>query len=103
MTTTEDRLAQALESAIEDLEFRMDAASIDFDVYRSPNASQRVVVFAEGERLAYVTVEPSWDGEADVFVDIYGVAPDGTECRMCGDLSVDAAISYIINARTSEN
>ena len=84
--------------AIEALEFRLDVTSIDFDVYCSPNASQCVIVFAEGEWLAYVTAEPSWDGEADVFVDIYGLTPDGAERRMCGDLSVDAAISYITNA-----
>lgn len=98
MIATEDRLVATLREAVDNFEFALDAASIDFDVYRSPNASQRVIVFAEGERLAYVTAEPSWDGEVDVFVDIYGVAADGAECRMCGDLSVDAAVTYITNA-----
>lgn len=98
MTTTEDRLMQALESAVENLEFALDAASIDFDVQDSPNTNQYIIVFAEGERLAYVTAELSWDGAPAVFVDIYSADADGAEHWVCGDLSADEAITYITNA-----
>nr|DAK12952.1 MAG TPA: hypothetical protein [Caudoviricetes sp.] len=98
MATSEDRLAQALESTMEDLEFGLDAASIDFDVMTSPNTNQYIIIFAEGERLAYVTAELSWDGVPAVFVDIYSVDADGAERWVHGDLSADAAITYITNA-----
>lgn len=98
MTTAEDRLAQALESAVENLEFMLDAASVDFDVQGSPNANQYIIVFAEGERLAYVTAEPSWDGEPLVLVDTYSVDANGMELWMRGGLSIDEAVTYIANA-----
>lgn len=95
MATTEDRLAYALDSAMDNLEFALDAASVDFEVTTSPNTNQYIVSFAEGERLAYVTAEFSGDDEPMVFVDIYGVALSGAEWWICGDLSVDAAALYI--------
>ena len=98
MSIATDRLADALETAIGDLEFSLDAASIDFEIMTSPNVNQYIVVFAEGERLAYVTADLSWDGEPMVFVDIYSVDADGVENWVHGDLAVDAAIPYIINA-----
>lgn len=98
MINTEDRLTQALESAVDNLEFSLDAASIDFDVQDSPNTNQYIIVFAEGSRLAYVTAELSWDDEPLVFVDIYSVDAYGAEDWVCGDLSVDSAVSYIVNA-----
>lgn len=98
MSIATDRLADALETAVEDLEFSLDAASIDFEIMTSPNVNQYIVVFAEGERLAYVTADLSWDGEPMVFVDIYSVDADGVENWVHGDLAVDAAIPYIINA-----
>lgn len=98
MTTTEDRLAGALESAVEDLELSLEAASIEFDTFTSANSSQYVIVFAEGERLAYITAEANEDDMPVVFVDIYGVAPDGAERWICGDLSVDVAALYIAGA-----
>lgn len=98
MITAEDRLAHALDSAMDNLEFALDAASIDFEVITSPNISQYIVSFAEGERLAYVTAEFSWDGEPAIFVDIYRVDDDGGERWVCGGMSIDAAIPYIINA-----
>ena len=101
MATTDDRIAQALESAMEDLEFMLDAASIDFDILDSPNINQYIIAFAEEERPAYVTAELSWDGEPAIFVDIYRVDDDGGEFWVCGDMSVDAAITYITNALTS--
>lgn len=48
MTATDDRIAQALGSAMEDLEFMLDAASIDFDILDSPNINQYIIAFAEG-------------------------------------------------------
>nr|DAV09681.1 MAG TPA: hypothetical protein [Caudoviricetes sp.] len=96
MTATEDRLAYALDSAMDNLEFALDATSIDFEVATSPNTNQYIVFFAEGEQLAYVTAELSRYGEPTIFVDIYRVAADGGERWVCGDMSVDAAILYII-------
>lgn len=98
MTATDDRIAQALESAMEDLEFMLDAASIDFDILDSPNINQYIIVYAEGERRAYVTAELSWDDSPMVFVDIYSVDADGGERWGHGDLSCDEAVAYIVNA-----
>lgn len=98
MATTEDRLADALETAVEDLEFRLDAAGADFEVTSSPNTNQYIVVYADGARRAYVTAELSWDGNPMVFVDIYSVDADGEESWVHGDLSVSEALTHIINA-----
>ena len=98
MIAAEDRLAYVLDSAMDNLEFALDAASIDFEVITSPNTSQHIVSLAEGERLAYVTAELSWDDTPMVFVDIYSVNADGEERWVHGDLTIDEAIPYIINA-----
>lgn len=98
MATTEDRLADALETAVEDLEFRLDAAGADFEVTSSPNTNQYIVVYADGARHAYVTAELSWDGNPMVFVDIYSVNADGEERWVYGDLSASDAIAHIVNA-----
>ena len=97
MIATENRLAHALDSAMDNLEFALDAASVDFEFIASPNTSQYIIVYAEGERRAYVTAELSWDDKPIVFVDIYSVDADGGERWVCGDLSIDAAVLYIIN------
>lgn len=98
MITAEDRLAYVLDSAMDNLEFALDAASIDFEVATSPSTNQYIVLFAEGERLAYITAELSGDGEPAIFVDIYRVDDDGGERWVCGDMSIDAAILYIADA-----
>lgn len=98
MIATEDRLAHALETAVEDLEFALDSASLEFEAMTSPNANQYIIVYAEGERRAYVTAELSWDDKPIVFVDIYSVDADGGEHWVCGDMSIDAAILYIADA-----
>lgn len=98
MITTEDRLADTLETEVEDLEFRLDAAGMDFEITTSPNTNQYIVVFADGERHAYVTAELSRDGTPMVFVDIYSVDADGEESWVHGDLSVRDSIAYIVNA-----
>lgn len=98
MIATEDRLAHALDSAMDNLEFALDAASVDFEFIASPNTSQHIVSFAEGERLAYVTAELSGDGEPAISVDIYRVDADGGERWVCGDMSIDAAVLYIADA-----
>lgn len=95
MITTEDRLTAALESAVENLEFTLDAASVDFDVETSPNTNQYIVIFADGARHAYVTAEYSWDDTPMVFVDIYSVDEDEQEEWVHGDLSVNDAAPYI--------
>ena len=98
MISTEDRLAYALETAVEDLEFRLDTAGVDFEVTASPNVNQYIIVFAGGARRAYVTAELSWDDTPMAFVDIYSVNADGGERWVCGDMSVDAAVLYIADA-----
>ena len=98
MIATEDRLADTLETAVEDLEFRLDEAGVDFEVTTSPNTNQYIVAYADGERHAYVTSELSWDDTPMVFVDIYSVDADGEESWVHGDLSVIDAITYIVNA-----
>lgn len=98
MIDTEDRLSEALETAVEDLEFRLDAAGVDFEVTSSPNTNQYIVVYADGARHAYVTAEFSWDGNPMVFVDIYSVNADGEESWVHGDLSVSEALTHIVNA-----
>jgi hypothetical protein len=95
MIATEDRLADALECAIEGLGFSLDAASIDFEVTASPDTNQYIIILANGKRHAYVTAELSWDGNPMVFVDIYSVAADGDERWVHGDLEVDDAVPYI--------
>ena len=98
MIAAEDRLADTLETAVEDLEFRLDMAGVDFEVTTSPNTNQYIVVFADGERHAYVTAELSWGDTPMVFVDIYSVDADGEEIWVCGDLSVGDATTHIVNA-----
>ena len=98
MIATEDRLVATLESAVEDLEFRLDEAGVDFEVITSPNTNQYTVAYADGARHAYVTAELSWDDTPVVFVDIYSVDADGEERRVCGDLSMSDALTYIVNA-----
>lgn len=98
MIATEDRLVATLESAVEDLEFRLDEAGVDFEVTTSPNTNQYIVAYAGGARRAYVTADLSWDGEPMVFVDIYSVDADGEENWVHGDLSVSDALTHIVNA-----
>lgn len=98
MIAAEDRLADTLETAVEDLEFRLDVADVDFEVTSSPNTNQYIVIFADGARRAYVTAELSWDDNPMVFVDIYSVNADGEEIWAHGDLSVSDAITHIVNA-----
>lgn len=98
MINAEDRLAHALEDAIEDLGFSLDAASVDFEFETSPNTNQYIIVYANGERHAYVTAETSVHGAPVVFVDIYSVDADGEENWVHGDMAVAEAIPYIINA-----
>lgn len=98
MIANEDRLAHALESAVEEFEFTLDAESIDFQATDSPNTNQYIIVFADGARRAYVTSELSWDDTPMVFVDIYSVDAYGEESWMHGDMSVSEAITYIVNA-----
>lgn len=98
MIATEDRLNHALETTIEDLEFALDSASLEFEVMASPNTNQYIVVYAEGERRAYVTAELSWDDKPIVFVDIYSVDADGGERYERGDMTVTEAATCIINA-----
>ena len=98
MIDTEDRLAHALETAVDDIEFSLDAASVDFETMTSPNTNQYIIVYAEGERHAYVTAEMHAYGVPAAFVDIYSVNADGEESWGRGDMTVTEAIPYIIGA-----
>lgn len=97
MIDTNGRLAHALEAAIEDLEFGLDAASLEFEVMASPNANQYIIAYADGERHAYVTAELVRHGIPAVFVDVYSVSADGDERWVLGDMTVAEAATYIIN------
>lgn len=98
MITNEDRLAHALESAIEDLEFSLDSASLEFEVMTSPNTNQYIIAYADGERHAYVTAELVGNGIPAVFVDVYSVSADGDERWVLGDMTVVEAAAYITGA-----
>ena len=98
MSSVNERIALTLEEALDTLEFALDAASVDYQTCDTPNVNQYSLIFAEGERLAYVTAELSGDGEPAIFVDIYRVDDDGGERWVCGDMSIDAAILYIAEA-----
>lgn len=98
MINAEGRLALALEDAIEGFDFSLDAASVDFEVETSPNTNQYIIVYADGERHAYVTAETFAHGVPVVFVDICSVDADGDERWVCGDMTVAEAIPYIVNA-----
>ena len=98
MIANDDHLVATLETAVEDLEFSLDAAGVDFEVITSPNTNQYIIAFADGERHAYVTAELSWDDTPMVFVDIYSVDACGEENWVGGDLSVSDAVTYIVNA-----
>lgn len=98
MSSVNERIALTLEEALDTLEFALDAASVDYQTCDTPNVNQYSLIFAEGERLAYVTAELSRDGEPAIFVDIYRVDDDGGERWVCGDMSIDAAILYIAEA-----
>lgn len=98
MSSVNERIALTLEEALDTLEFALDATSVDYQTCDTPNVNQYSLIFAEGARIAYITAEESWDGEPAVFVDIYIVGADGTEHWVCGDMSVDEAVSCITNA-----
>lgn len=98
MATTDEQITHALESAVEELDFALDAASIEFEIVTSPNTNQYIVIFADGTRHAYVTAELLRDDTPMAFVDIYSVDADGEESWVHGDLSVSDAIPYIVNA-----
>lgn len=51
MVTNKDRLSYALDSAMDNLEFALDAASIDFEVTTSPNTNQYIVSSLRGSGL----------------------------------------------------
>lgn len=96
MATTEGRIACALEEATEELEFNLDAASVEFSIIDSPNTNQYIIVLADGKFDAYVTAELSWDDEPMVFVDIYDVNNFGEERWVHGNLTPSEAVPCII-------
>ena len=97
MIATEDRLAHTLEMAVEDLEFSLDSASLEFEVMTSPNTNQYIIAYADGERRAYVTAELVGYGIPAAFVDVYSVSADGGERWVRGDMTVAEAATYITN------
>lgn len=95
MRTEQDILAEVLETAVDDIEFALDAASFEFEVADSPNTNQYMIILEGGERIAYVTADFSFVDDAAVYVDIYSVDQDGTEHCDEGELTVDEAIDYL--------
>lgn len=95
MRTGQDILAEALEVAVDDIEFALYAASLEFEVADSPNTNQYMIVLEGGDRIAYVTADFSFDDVVEVYVDIYSFDQDGTEHYDEGDLTVDEAIDYL--------
>lgn len=95
MRTEQDILAEALETAVDDLEFALDAASLEFEVADSPNTNQYMIVLEGGDRIAYVAADSSFADGVEVYVDIYSVDQEGTEHCDEGDLTVDEAIGYL--------
>lgn len=95
MRTEQDILAEALETAVADIEFALDAASFEFEVTDYPNTNQYMIVLEGGDRIAYVAADYSSAYGVEVYVDICSVGQDGTECFDEGDLTVDEAIAYL--------
>jgi hypothetical protein len=95
MRTEQDILAEALETAVDDIAFALDAVSFEFEVADSLNTNQYMIVLEGGDRIAYVTADSSFAYGVEVYVDICGVGQDGTECFDEGDLTVDEAIAYL--------
>lgn len=95
MRTEQDILAEALETAVDDIAFALDAASFEFEVADYPNTNQYMIILEGGDLIAYVAADSSFAYGVEVYVDIYGVGQDGTECFDEGDLTVDEAIAYL--------
>lgn len=95
MQTGQDILAEVLETAVDDLEFALYAASLEFEVADSLDTNQYTIVLEGGDRIAYVTADFSFDDVVEVSVDIYSFDQDGTEHCDEGDLTVDEAIDYL--------
>lgn len=95
MRTEQDILAEALETAVDDLEFALYAASLEFEVADSLNTNQYTIALEGGDRIAYVAAYFSFDDVVTVYVDIYSFDQDGTEHCDEGDLTVDEAIDYL--------
>lgn len=95
MRTEQDILAEALEAAVDDIEFALDAASFEFEVADSPNTNQYMIILEGGDRIAYVTADSSFADGAAVYVDIYDIDNDGGEKWVVGDLMVDEATDYL--------
>lgn len=95
MRTEQDILAEALETAVDDIAFALDAASFEFEVADSPNTNQYMIVLEGGDLIAYVTADSSFADGVEVYVDIYSFDLDGMESCDEGDLTVDEAIAYL--------
>lgn len=95
MRTEQDILAEVLETAVDELEFALDAASFEFEVADSPNTNQYMIILEGGERIAYVTADSSFADGAAAYVDIYDIDDGGGEQWVIGDLMVDEAIDYL--------
>lgn len=95
MRTEQDILTEALETAVDELEFALDAASFDFEVAYSPNTNQYMIVLEGGDRIAYVTADFSFTDSAAVYVDIYDIDNDGIEQWAVDDLMVEEVVPWL--------
>lgn len=67
---SEDQIMQALEEALDSIEFRLDAASVDYWTGDTPNTNQYEIYYDEGERVATLTADIDEDGVARVWGEI---------------------------------
>lgn len=95
MSNIDILLADALETAVEELSIGLEAKGFDFDVEDSPNTNQYMLIPTDDSQVIYVTAELSWDDEPTVFVDVYDVDENGEEQWDNGDMEIEEAISYL--------
>lgn len=95
MSNIEILLADALETAVEELSIALEAKGLDFDVEDSPNTNQYMLIPTDDSQVIYVTAEMSFDDEPLVFVDVYDVDENGEEQWDKGDMDIEEGISYL--------
>ena len=80
-----DRIADALYEALDNIEFILDAASVDYETGGTPNTNQYEIYYGEGSRVATLTADEDETGEVCVWGEIAtadgewidgGLAPD---------------------------
>lgn len=91
---SEDQIMQTLEEALDSIEFRLDAASVDYWTGDTPNTNQYEIYYAGGERVATLTADIDEDGVTRVWGEITTADGDWID----GDLGVDDVARAIIGS-----